>query len=561
MKQFCVAMLAILTACAAYGEQTAEVVYTNGTIYTVDEDMPWASELGVQQGRIVCVGAPGACDSFSGLREDLQGRFVMPGFIDSHNHVTYARGTGMIDLAPATNYEEFRALIEEFAAARPDLPWIIGDGWNYSIFPSGMPNYRDLEGLADGRPMMLISYDAHTKLLNRTAMNAFGLTDAAERTPIGSIVRDIDGKLTGIFKAALYISEEDQKALNAILPPPDEEDLYQSFLGNLDEAASVGITTIVEPQNYPEDLGRYERARREGKLKAHIRLALYHSPNVSAEEFQEYKAIHDRYRNDPDIRVPALKLYVDDVIESETAAVFEPYVGSENVGELFYDPEEFKTLVTRLDAEGFQLFIHAIGDRGIHTALDALEAAKVANGKPDAPHQLVHLELMNPDDIDRLAALDVSAAIQPRHLSPDITAQWAKSVGEARHKYAWPLKSLADAGTRFAFSSDWNVAEMNPFIGIFTAVNRTGLAGNPEGGWQPQERIDLATALEGYTIMGAISNGIEADRGSLEVGKFADLVFLNVNPFEVAPLALKDVQVLKTVFQGRAVYDVPTSQN
>ena len=203
-----------------------------------------------------------------------------------------------------------------------------------------------------------------------------------------------------------------------------------------------------------------------------------------------------------------------------------------------------------LDKKGFQLFIHAIGDRGIHTAIDALEAAWKVNGKPAAPHQIVHVELIKDEDVKRFSQYDITASIQPRHLAPDISSQWALSIGEHRHQFAWPLNKLKKAGARFAFSSDWNVAEMDPLIGIYTAVTRQNLKGYPEEGWQPQERLDLTSAIVGYTLDGAISNGIAGERGSLAIGKYADMVVLSDNLFDIKALAIKDVKVLKTIFEG-----------
>ncbi len=550
-------LISLLCTCSLTLSAGADTVYTNGRIYTVDDENPWAEELAIKEGKISCVGSSGTCSKNAVQTIDLLNGFVMPGVIDAHTHLRYAMGSRFLSVAGAADHRGFIQLIEDHARKFPDLQWIEGDGWNYSIFSDGMPSYKDLEGLADDRPIMLTSYDAHTRLLNRAAMKAFGINRETKHTPLGTIMRDAEGEPTGIFKASLYVSEKDQAVLYSVLPEPDIEDQYQSFIGNLNEASAYGITTIVEPQVYPEDIEFFERARSEGKLNAHVHLALYHPPGTTSSTLEEYKKIRREYTADKDIHVPALKLYIDDVIESESAALFQPYAGTSNTGDLFYQPEVFNALVGRLDAERFQLFIHAIGDRGINVALNALEAARKSNGPPMAPHQLVHIELLQPEDVARFAQLDVSATMQPRHMSPDISRQWAKSIGPERLKNAWPLKSLRDAGARFAFSSDWNVVEMNPMNGVYTAVTRMGLNGKPEGGWQPQQRIDVATALHGYTLGSAIANGMGDKRGSLVKGKFADLVVLDKNPFDVPPAALKDIAVLKTIFEGRTIYTAP----
>jgi predicted amidohydrolase YtcJ len=538
--------------------QSATHIYTNAKIYTVDAAQSRATEVGVLDKKIVCVGAVGACDSVRGsvtTVHDLAGKFVVPGFIDSHNHVSYSMGSNFLSLMNVASYGDFRAAIQAFSDENPDLEWIMGDGWNYSIFEGGMPTAKDLDGITNGRPAIFTSYDAHTQLLNTKGMELFGITAASKRSPLGEILRDEKGEPTGIFKAAIFISEADQAAMDAIFPEPDWEDIYQGFLGNLDLATSVGITTIVEPQMVTEDLESFERARNEGRLNAYIHLAMFHPPGTTAEEVSEYEKIRDHYSNDLEMKVPALKLYIDDVIEAETAALFEPYAGSiDNFGELFFEPKEFNTIITDLDARGFQLFIHAIGDRGINTALNALEIALATNGKPAAPHQIVHIELLQESDVARFAELDVSATIQPRHMLPWPVSQWQRSIGDARLKNAWPLQSMHEAGARFAFSSDWNVAEMDPLIGIYTAVTRQSLDGQPVGGWFPDQRIDVATAIRGYTLDAAISNGIGGLRGSIEIGKYADMVVLSEDLTNIELSEIKNVQVLQTIFSGEVIY-------
>jgi predicted amidohydrolase YtcJ len=202
----------------------------------------------------------------------------------------------------------------------------------------------------------------------------------------------------------------------------------------------------------------------------------------------------------------------------------------------------------------FQVFIHSIGDRGIRTALDAIEQAEQQNGPRDRRYQLVHIECLNPQDIPRFKQLGVVACMQPRHCAPDITGQWAKAVGPVRSRYAWAFRSLRDSGATLAFSSDWNVAEMEPVIGIYTALTRKGLDGKPEGGWIPEQTVDLETAIRAYTINGAYANFVEGNRGSITPGKYADLVLLSDDLFKIAPEKIKDVKTVWTVVGGRQVY-------
>src|SRR5260221_105104 len=224
------------------------------------------------------------------------------------------------------------------------------------------------------------------------------------------------------------------------------------------------------------------------------------------------------------------------------------------LGKTDYPPEEFKDVVAKLDKRGLQIFTHAIGDRGIRTALDAYGYARKVNGPRDSRHEIVHAECLSEQDIPRFKALGVTACMQPRHCAPDITGQWAKAVGPQRWKYAWAFRSLRDSGATLAFARDWNVAEMEPEIGIYTALTRKGLDGKPVGGWIPEQTIDIEAAVKGYTINGAQANFVEHDRGTLVPGKYADLVLLSDDLFSIPPDKTKDSRVLWTVVGGKEVF-------
>jgi predicted amidohydrolase YtcJ len=243
------------------------------------------------------------------------------------------------------------------------------------------------------------------------------------------------------------------------------------------------------------------------------------------------------------------------VIEPHTAAMLAPYADRPDTsGQLDYPAGEFKQVVAKLDKRGFQIFTHATGDRGIRTALDAYEYARQQNGVRDSRHEIVHVECLNEQDLPRFHALGVTACMQPRHCAPDITGQWAKATGPQRWKYAWAFRSLRDSGATLAFSSDWNVAEMEPEIGIYTALTRKGLGGKPQGGWIPEQTIDINTAVKGYTINGAWANFMEGNRGSLVPGKYADFVLLSEDLYSIPPDKVKDTKVVWTVVGGKEAY-------
>jgi predicted amidohydrolase YtcJ len=271
---------------------------------------------------------------------------------------------------------------------------------------------------------------------------------------------------------------------------------------------------------------------------------------------QRLDAIEDARRSydDDRFRVSPIKLYIDDVIEPHTAAMLEPYANLPDVrGDTFWEPREFETFLIELERRGFQAFTHATGDRGIRTVLDAVQRCREANGPGDPRHQIVHVECVHPDDLGRFSALGVVACMQPRHCAPDIVAEWRENVGPERSRYAWPFRSLSERGAVLAFSSDWNVAEMDPMWWLYTAVTRAAPDGT--GPWNLEERVDLATAVRAATIGSAFANFAERDRGSIVPGKYADLVVLSRDPFGVRDARdILETHVTHTIVAGRVIH-------
>ncbi len=548
-------------ACVVRREEPADLVIRHAKIWTADAARPRAEAVAVRGERIAWVGSDADAGRFVAASTrvvDAGGRPLLPGFIDSHNHITFGDDPDVVQLFGATAFDDLTARIRDFAAAHPDLPWIEGEGWNYSVIRGGaLPTARDLEGLTGGRPAFLVSYDAHTVWLNREAIARLGIGRGTERLPFGEVERDSrTGLPTGILKsfATLGLSAAGQARLKTILPSHSDERRAACLRRNLESAARYGITTVVEPQAFVEDMPLFERARDGDRPQPRLQIALFHPRGTTEADLGRFEEARRRYDDDR-LRVAAIKLYIDDVIEPHTAAMIEPYTDRpESRGETLYPPEEFKEVVTRIDRMKFQMFIHAIGDRGIRTALDALQAARAANGPRDSRHELVHVECLDAADLPRFKDLGVTACMQPRHLAPDISWAWAAAVGEERRRCAWVFKSLRDAGAVLAFASDWNVAEMDPLIGIYTALTRQGLNGRPEGGWIPEQRIDLETALRGYTIQGAWANFSEVNRGSITPGKYADLVLISDDLFAVPSDKIKDARAVLTIIGGREAH-------
>lgn len=549
---------------------SASLLIKDARVYTVDPARPWVQAVAIDGERIAWVGDDEAATAMIGPDTeviDAGGATVLPGFIDSHNHVRLGSNPLEVDLAGAATLDDVKARIRAHADAHPEHAWIEGTGFNYSVMPGGrMPTWQDLEGLTGGRPAFLFTYDVHNAWLNREAMQVFGITRDTRSLAWGHARTDDAGEPTGIVGdfAVMGISRAGQAALEVVMPGYARHLQYDRTLESLDMAAELGITTIVEPQNSPDDMWIFERAREEDRLRSRLVAAMFHPVGTTDAELDEFDAVRERY-NDDRLRVGPIKLYIDDVIEPWTAAMLEPYANRPRErGDTFWQPDEFAELVIELERRGWSCHVHGTGDRGLRVALDGFEAARRANGdvgvRPSeaaaAPrHGMVHTECLHADDVSRFGALGVTPIMQPRHCAPAIIADWRANVGEQRWRHAWAFRSLRDTGATLAFSSDWNVAEMDPMVGIYSAITRADLDG--PASWVPEETVDLETAIRAYTMGGAHVVFAEDRRGSITVGKQADLVVLSEDLFEAAeadPRRVLDVHVTYTIVDGNVVH-------
>jgi predicted amidohydrolase YtcJ len=535
-----------------------DLLIRNAQVYTVDPSRPWAQAVAVRGGRIAAVGddAEAVAAAPRHAREvDAAGRLVVPGFVDAHNHVRLGSDAEAVQLGAAATLDEVRTAIGGYADAHPDREWIVAEEWSYSALPEPRrPRADDLEGVAPDRAVMVLSYDVHNAWLNREAMARFGIGAGTASVPFGHVELDDAGEPTGFVTdfAVMGLSRAGNAALAAQIPNFAPENAYRRLVHSLELAAACGITTIVEPQNSVDDLPLFARARDEGDLRSRLIAALFHPPGTTPAELDEFEAARRTYDDDR-LRVGPVKLYVDDVIESHTAGLLEPYADDPgNRGGTFYEPEAFAETIVELERRGFQTFTHATGDRGIRTALDAVAHARRVNGPRDARHQLVHVELVHPEDLGRFAELGVVACMQPRHAAPDVVDVWREAVGTARPSLPFPWRSLAERGAVLALSSDWNVAQMEPLIGIYSALTRADLAGG--GAWTTEQTLDLEAAIRGYTMGSAYANFAEDDRGSVTPGKAADLVVLSQDLFRLEPAQIPDTHVDLTIVDGRIVH-------
>ncbi|WP_374684348.1 amidohydrolase, partial [Streptomyces sp. ODS05-4] len=541
----------------------ADLVLRRARVHTVDPDLPEAEALAVSGGRIVWIGDDADAAAWTGPDTevlDAAGRLVTPGFIDAHNHVRLGSDDACVQLAAARTLEEIHHRIRTWHAAHPDAEWIEAEAFDYSAIGGGrMPTAADLDPATGDTPALVLSYDVHTAWLNTAALRRLGVTADRTDLPFGRAATDpATGEPTGFVTdfAVKGLSRDGHRALRELgLPWASPERQYRRLARSLDDAIGFGITTVVEPQNSLDDLELFARARAEGRLRSRLTAALFHPRGTTDADLDDF-ADAARRLDDDRLTVGPLKLYIDDVVEPRTAALLQPYTGcGQHRGETFYPPEEFAGLLAKLDARGFQCFVHATGDRGIRTVLDAVAHARALNGPRDARHQVVHVECLDPADVPRFAELGVVACMQPRHCAPEIAGpgqDWAENVGPERWHKAWPMRSLHRAGAVLAFSSDWNVAEMDPMVGLYTAVTRRPLGGGEP--WQPDETVDVETAVHGYTMGSAYANFLEHERGSLTVGKAADFVVWSRDVLRCAPEDIPGTVARTVVVGGEVVH-------
>ncbi|TFV96757.1 amidohydrolase [Leifsonia flava] len=534
-----------------------DLLLTGGVVRTFDDAQPTAEAVGTTDGRITYVG-PAEDAPFARRTIDLEGRLVTPGIIDSHNHLLLGFDADAVSLEGAETLEEVRRRIRTLADARPDLDWICAENAVYSVVPGRRPCAADLAGLAD-RPVLVTTYDQHSVWLNDVAVRALGIRRADSiawgNPEIDAVTGEPTGWVTDFYTSAMTTAG--LAALQRDIPMYSPERRYRKLLTSLRMARATGITTVVEPQVPLAEMDLLFRARDEGELSSRVIAALFHPMDADASFRADLREAVDSAPIDERLRFGPVKLYADDVIEPHTAWMLDDYANRPgHRGHPSAPLGELTRIVTELDRLGFQTHTHATGDGGIRIALDAIEHAARTNGTRDRRHGIVHVECLHPDDLPRFASLGVTAAMQPRHCSPDLVGgTWMDNVGEQRWSRAWRFRSLIDSGAHVALSSDWQVGEMDPLVGLYSALTRAALDGRSS--WTDAERLGLDAALRGYTAEGAWAWHAEDSLGVVRVGARADLVTWSSNLYDLEPdpARLLTERADLTIVAGEIVHD------
>ncbi|MBF9073287.1 amidohydrolase [Streptacidiphilus fuscans] len=537
-----------------------DVLFVGGPVLTMDSARTRASAVAVRGERILAVGQDDLRELVGPGTEivDLRGRALLPGFQDAHVHAVYGGvEMGECDLSGATDLGEYTRRIAAYADAHPTRPWITGAGWAMEAFEGGLPSRAQLDAIVPDRPVFLLNRDHHGAWANTRALELAGLTAQTLDPADGRIEREPDGSPGGML-------QEGATALVArVVPKATVEDRVKGLLRAQAYLHSLGITAWQDAilgvfNGQPDVSDAYLAAANDGQLTARVNGALWWDRERGAEQIPELVARRDKLTAGR-FRAGSVKVMQDGIAENFTAAMTVPYKDAcgcttDNSGLSFVDPVALRSYVIELDALGFQVHFHALGDRAVREALDAVEAALHANGRGNNRHHLAHLQVVHPDDVPRFAKLGAIANLQPLWAAhePQLDALCIPFLGGESADWQYPFGDLVRAGATLAAGSDWPVSTPDPWQGIHVAVNRVN-HGDDREVFLPEQRIDLTTMLAAYTAGSAHVNHLD-ETGVIRPGALADLVVVDRDPYAGPADEIGATTVEQTFVGGERVY-------
>ncbi len=542
-------------------DRPADLVLTGGPVHTIDAARSTARAVAVAGGRIVAVGAPADIEPHVGPRTrriDLRGRAVVPGFQDAHVHPTHG-GLARLrcELHESRGRETYLRIVADYAGSHPDVDWITGGGWSMDDFPGGTPTRAELDDVVRDRPVFLTNRDGHGAWVNSRALAVAGVGAQTADPLDGRIERDEHGEPSGT------LHEGAMSLVRAHIPPDSMDDLVAGLRLAQSYLHSLGITAWQDAWLAEHDQTAYERLAEADELTARVVGALWWDRGRGLEQVEE---LTERRARGPvgRFRATSVKLMQDGVLENFTGAMIDPYLdghggSSGNRGISFIDPAALGEAVAAIDAIGFQPHFHAIGDRAVREALDAVAVARARNGWTDTRPHIAHIQVIHPDDVPRFAALGVAANAQPywavyEGQMENLTIPF---LGPDRTQWQYPFRSLRAHGAVIAGGSDWSVSTPDPLREIEVMVNRVSDTDREQRPFLPDERLEPIDALAAFTAGTAWVNHLDRETGTIEVGKAADLVVLDRDLLDRSSGPIGDGRVLGTWVEGRAVFEDP----
>ncbi len=533
--------------------EIADMVLKNGKIITVDKTNPEAEAVAIKGDKIIAVGTNKQIDKYVDIQAtkiiDLEGRLAVPGFNDAHIHFQgFGKSLMQVDLNGVTTLEEMQRRVKEKVDEVDDGVWIYGRGWDHEILPGKKwPTKKILDAVASNNPVVLQRVDGHSALANSLVLKISGITGDTPDPHAGKIVKDeISGEPTGILK---------ETAAGLIKNPViSEEEIYndrkKAVRLALKEAAKFGVTSI---HNLTGDFEIFYELLKDGELTLRVYACAPITKNP--EKLKSYKEWQERFTdNNNMIKFGCLKAFIDGTLGSGTAAFFKPFDDDPTTSGLpTMTQEEINELVNIVDNEGFQIGIHAIGNKGNNMILNAYQEAIRNNGRRDARHRIEHVSVLIPEDISRFRELGVIASVQPSFVSSD-KGFVEKRIGKERARLTYVWNTMLKAGARIAFGTDCPVENMNPMEGLYSAVTRKFRNDTSDTSWFSNERLSMEKAVELYTLGSAYASFEEDIKGSIEKGKLADIVVLSQDLFEIPVDKIMDTKVVYTILGGKIIY-------
>ena len=542
----------LLASLRVVGAQpAANLVLLNGKIWTANDAQPRAEAVACLGSRIVAVGSNGEIRKWIGAGTevlDLGGKLVLPGFNDAHVHF-FSGGENLasVQLRDAKSEDEFRKRIAEFAAKQPPGRWITGGDWDHENWtPARLPTRQSIDAVSAGHPVFVNRLDGHMALANSQALQLAGITRETPDPPGGTIVRDAAGDPTGVLKDAAM------ERIYRAIPAPSEDQIADAVRAAMRYAAENGVTSVQDMSAAPEILRVYQGLLARGELTVRI------SGHQPLSTWQRLAAVGLRADfGGEKLHIGALKGFADGSLGSTTALFFEPYLDAPNTAGLanseMIPASKMQTHILDADRAGLQIAVHAIGDKANHMVLGMYEEAERQNGARDRRFRIEHAQHLRMEDIPRFGKLHVIASMQPYHCIDD--GRWAeKRIGPERAKGTYAFRSLLDSGAVLAFGSDWDVAPMQPLMGIYAAATRRTLDGKHPNGWAPEQKITVAEAIRAYTMGSAYASFDDKIKGSIEPGKLADMVVVSDDILRIPAVEIEKTRVETTVFDGKVIY-------
>ena len=527
----------------------AELIITDAVIWTGNENQPFANSMAIKDGKIVAIGELKGLEPIINADTksmDLNGQFVVPGFIDCHVHLmTGGRSLLNVDLKDAKTPKEFSSRIENFAKTLPPNEWILEGNWDHTLWGGELPHKEWIDKGTKDNPVLVMRLDWHMALANSAALKYAGIDKNTADVEGGVIEKDEEGNLTGILK---------DNAMNLVLdkmPPMTFEQKDEAFKAAMNYFLSNGVTSVHDVDGLNKDFESYSTAKRY-RASDELNVRIYAATPLN--EWEKLVSMKDE--SDSWLRTGSLKGFVDGSLGSHTAAFHHHYTDNKDDKGFFINTEnDLYKWISDADKANLHIMVHAIGDRANHEILNIYEKVIKENGAKDRRFRIEHAQHLAPEDIQRFNELQVIPSMQPYHAIDD--GRWAEDyIGLERIKTTYAFNSLAKANALLAFGSDWAVAPAAPLHGIYAATTRRTLDGENKDGWIPEQKITIEQALKAYTKNAAYASFEEDVKGTLEIGKYADFVVLSENLFLIEPTTIREVKIIETYVNGNKVYEI-----